>query len=287
MGNLEAATAASDIINTWNPRYIIVNGIAAGLDHKSQNFGDIVVSESIIYYEIVKIVGTQMVPRNEQFLPDQTLLARVLNFTNGDWRFCLPTRPDRKPSNDTYPKVHIGPIASGAKVIAAAHAVNDLKLHQRNLIAIEMESAGVAFAAFGALKKVGFIAVRAICDFADASKSDQWYEYATKSAAAYLRAFLENHPVAFSEGRWPKPAVPMRLAKTTDILLIRRHLFNSICKAVDIEEFKNFCFLIGADFDDLAGDRKSSNVRELILLFERHGKLHSLLDAVTDLLGVA
>ena len=52
MGNLEAAHATSDLINAWSPRYILVNGIAGGLNRCGQDFGDIVVSESIIYYEL-------------------------------------------------------------------------------------------------------------------------------------------------------------------------------------------------------------------------------------------
>ena len=284
MGNLEAAHAAADLINTWNPRYILVNGIAGGLNQRDQDFGDIVVSESVIYYELGKIVGAEMEQRNKQFLSDQTLLSSLLNFSNANWRLTLPARPDGKPTSNLCPHIHIGPIASGEKVIADSDTINKLKKYHRNLIAVEMESAGVASAAFSALKKIGFIAVRAICDFADSSKNDQWHGYAAKSAASYLRAFLESHPVAFSEGRWPNPEEPSRITKNNDTLYKRRQLFESICKAVDMEEFKNVCFLIGVDFDELSGGRKSAYVRDLILLFERRGEIDSLLDAVTELI---
>lgn len=55
MGNLEAANATSDLINKWNPRYILVSGIAGGLNRSNQNFGDVIVSDSIIYYESGKV----------------------------------------------------------------------------------------------------------------------------------------------------------------------------------------------------------------------------------------
>jgi nucleoside phosphorylase/tetratricopeptide (TPR) repeat protein len=284
MGNLEAAHATSTLINSWNPRYILVNGIAGGLNRNSQEFGDIVISESITYYEIGKIVGEKTTPRNKQFPSDQTLLNSLLNFTNSSWRLTLPSRPDGKKTNNILPKVHIGPFASGEKIIASLNTVNSLKKYQSNLIAIEMESAGVASAAFSALKKIGFISIRAICDFADSSKNDKWHEYAAKAATSYLRAFLASRPVAFSEGRWPSLEVSTQITKSTDSLKIRYHLFESICKAVDMEEFKNFCFLIGVDFDELSGDRKSAYVRELILLFERRNKIDSLLDAVSEIL---
>jgi hypothetical protein len=60
----------------------------------------------------------------------------------------------------------------------------------------------------------------------------------------------------------------------------RKRLFDHLCSALDYEEFKNFCFLIGVDLDELPGDRKSSQVRELMLLFERRGQMAVLESAV-------
>ena len=58
-------------------------------------------------------------------------------------------------------------------------------------------------------------------------------------------------------------------------------IFENLCAAVDMEEFKNFCFLLGVEIDELPGDRKSSRVRELILLFERRNRV-AVLDAAVD-----
>ncbi len=49
MGNLDAAHATADLIRDWNPRFVLVNGIAGGLNRKKQKYGDVVVSDSIIY----------------------------------------------------------------------------------------------------------------------------------------------------------------------------------------------------------------------------------------------
>ncbi|MEY9406494.1 hypothetical protein ABH989_000960 [Bradyrhizobium ottawaense] len=49
-----------------------------------------------------------------------------------------------------------------------------------------------------------------------------------------------------------------------------------------MEEFKNLCFLLGVDIDEIPGDRKSARVRELILLFERRDTLHVLEEAVDE-----
>jgi len=51
MGNLDAAHATSDLIREWNPRFVLVTGIAGGLARDNQDLGDVVVSDSVVYYE--------------------------------------------------------------------------------------------------------------------------------------------------------------------------------------------------------------------------------------------
>lgn len=280
IGNLEAAHATADLIRDWSPRFVVVNGIAGGLSRADQDFGDIVVSDSIVYYELGKVRGSGVEHRTRHFQSDRTLIGRMLNLTDSEWRTRLPPRPDGKAPTKVLPCIHVGPIASGEKVIAAVEEADRLRQGQANLIAVEMESAGVASAAFSALKKVGFLTVRAICDFADAKKDDSWQEYAASAAASCLRAFIESRPVAPSEGGWPSTMSVVAPVPSQVSTERRRKLFDHLCSALDREEFKNFCFLIGIDIDELPGDRKSSQVRELILLFERRGQVAVLESAV-------
>jgi phosphorylase superfamily protein/HNH endonuclease len=55
MGNLDAAHATSDLIHEWKPRFVLVVGIAGGISRKDQDFGDIVASNSVFYYELSKV----------------------------------------------------------------------------------------------------------------------------------------------------------------------------------------------------------------------------------------
>jgi len=170
-------------------------------------------------------------------------------------------------------------------VIASPAAASDLLTSQGNLIAVEMESAGVASAAFSAVKQIGFMTVRGICDFADSSKNDDWHEYAANAAASYLRGFVEARPVAQSDGNWPSLGAVLSATRKTPAqpsTSTRKKLFEHLCAAFDIEEFKNLCFILGIDIDELPGDRKSGKVRELILLFERRGTLGVLEEAVQE-----
>lgn len=281
MGNLEAAHATADLIREWSPRFVLVNGIAGGLSREHQDFGDIVASDTVVYYELAKIRSGGQDRRSRQFSADRTLLDGILNLTSSAWRRRLPPRPDGAKTDDLHPRIHVGPIASGEKVIATVEAADDLRTTQPNLIAVEMESAGVASAAFSAVKNIGFLTIRAICDFADASKNDSWHEYAAQSAASCLRDFVESRPVPLSEGTWPRTASPV-IARERSSTTIRKQLFDQLCNAFDMEEFKNLCFLLGIDIDDLPGDRKSARVRELILLLERRQNLDVLEEAVHE-----
>lgn len=285
MGNLDAAHATADLIRDWSPRFILVVGIAGGLNQTAQDFGDVVVSDSVIYYEPGKVCKTGIEYRNKQFHADRSLFNGLLNLRGAGWKMRLPPRPDGKDASHSWPQLHFGPIASGEKVIACSIEADRLRAMHRKLIAVEMESAGVASAAFSAIKRIGFLTVRAICDFADETKHDNWHEYAAHSAASCLRAFLENRPVGPSEGNWPDTSKTAVLAPRTDCVEMRRRLFETLKNAVDKEEFNNFCFLIGVDVDELPGDRKSAWIRELILLFERRQEIHVLESAMAELIS--
>ena len=285
MGNLEAANATHDLITTWNPRYIIVTGIAGGLRPTDQDFGDIIVAQTVVYYEFGKEMDKGLESRNRQFPCDPSLLDAALNMPCTEWRDGLPSRPDNQPQSPEHPMVHYGPLASGEKVIASDDASGRLLRYQPDLVGVEMESAGVASAALGAVRKIGFLAIRSICDFADHKKNADWQGYAAETAATFVRAFLRNRPVGPSSGNWPvQRAFPDKLTHE-DPLVQRKQLFNLLCRQLDMEEFKNLCFLLGVDIDEVPGDRKSARARELILRFERRGKLDDIASTLADMLN--
>lgn len=280
MGNLEAANATSDLINKWNPRYILVSGIAGGLDRSSQNFGDVIISDSIIYYESGKVKTTGIEPRSRQFISDRNLIMGMHKLMLSNPQLNLPEK-----YKNIKPKIEIGIIASGEKVISSSDEVHRLLQIHRKLIAVEMESAGMASAAFSAVKQIGFLTFRGICDFADETKSDDWQDLASYSAAAVLRKFIVSKPVSVSEGNWPMHKI-LKIVSYKDLTIVKRQeIFNKLKESFDLEDFNNFCFLIGVDFDELAGQKKSSKIRELILYFERRNKIDLLETSIKELIN--
>jgi nucleoside phosphorylase len=281
MGNVEAALATNDLIRLWHPRYVLMVGIAAGASASSQALGDVVISEHVVYYESAKIA--QRVEARPRVLPaDALLYDRALNFRSSNWYRALPSNVHRPDETNRVPALHFGPIASGEKVIADRDAVEYLRELQPKLAAIEMEGAGVAAAALGAVRRVGFLVIRGLCDFADAAKDDRWQAFSAHAAATFAAQLLRSAPV---EPR--SRAIQAQERRPPDLRprgIDRSALFRSMNKALDLEEFKTLCFLLQIDVDDIPGDRKSSKVRELIMRFERRGRLDVVEQTFADML---
>src|ERR1017187_4654215 len=277
MGNLDAAIATSDLLYHWRPRQLLVVGIAGGADKDKQKFGDILVSESIFYYEEGKIKSSGPELRPRMLAANPLLFDRALNF---------------KPPIDLFrgalPAVHFGPIASGEKVIADKETIKYLTHYQPKLIGVEMETAGAVAAAFSSSEGTRFLAIKGISDFADVAKDDKYRALAADNAADWTFSYLESCPVppessdkqvTEEKTAEEKEAGAKEKSKEEDedeLLVEREKLFDEIDKRLDNEDFRTFCFLIGVPIDEILRAKKPASIRELILYFEASGKLERL-----------
>jgi len=85
-------------------------------------------------------------------------------------------------------------VASGQKVIANSEFLEDIRSHWSKLVAVEMESYGVALAAYQAETAPEMLLVKGICDWADNSKNDKWQDYAADIAASFVISLLKTAP---------------------------------------------------------------------------------------------
>jgi nucleoside phosphorylase len=81
-------------------------------------------------------------------------------------------------------KVHFGLVASGDVVMKSGED-RDHIAGKEKVIAFEMEGAGV-------WDTLPCLIIKGVCDYADSHKSKRWQNYAATSAAACMKAFLEN-----------------------------------------------------------------------------------------------
>ena len=188
-GNVFAAVHTARFLQRFKPHYVLMIGIAGGVEGKV-HLGDVVISDQIIYYEITKEQLGFSEQRPQVLRADWLLLDRAKNYTDISWHANITAERPATRRNVEVPRVHCGPIASGEKVIADRNRITELKQQHSKLHAVDMESFGVGLTADEWADSPQFIAVRGISDYANEEKNDKWHEYASDSAAAFSVAFL-------------------------------------------------------------------------------------------------
>ena len=190
MANVDAALLAADALNHWQPKAILMVGIAAAADPE-QSLGDLVLGKDIYYYDRGKVTAEGKLPEPVMYRPDATLWNSVTT-TDTTGFDILATRPD---GTDIFPRVYPGVIASGERVIAHAAARDDIAKGHRKIKAIEMEGYGVSAAAWQRFEPVRCLVIRALCDYADGEKNDVWHNYAAAVADGFTKHFLLDMPL--------------------------------------------------------------------------------------------
>jgi WD40 repeat protein/nucleoside phosphorylase len=195
MGNLESALATQQAISVWNPSYIILTGIAGGVQKETSRFlGDLLVGEQIVSYEPGKQTESGIQRRYEVYRPAKILLDAAKNLPIQDWALSTKVpRPDGT-SGRVIPHVHFGVVASGEKVVADTALISELQSDWSQLVGVEMEGVGLALAAYNAEELPGIFLVKGMCDWADGSKNDDWQEYAADAAASFVIGLLKSEP---------------------------------------------------------------------------------------------
>jgi nucleoside phosphorylase len=194
MGNDEAASATTQLLNRWHPNYVLMVGIAGGVKGQVE-LGDVVVAKYAFYYEQAKLTleGEQLRP--EQFPSDRLLYGRAYTYEAAEWHGLIDSIRPGEASEQMIPSVYFAPIASGEKVIADQETISKLVKACPKLAAVAMEGAGVARAARGYPGSPGYLEIRGICDFADPQKNDNWHGYAANAAASFTVGWLRSRPV--------------------------------------------------------------------------------------------
>lgn len=197
MGMVATATLTTSMIQQFSPQFIAMTGIAAGITGEVE-LGDILVADPSWDYGNGKVIDEDGVYR---FLPDiqQIRLDRDLRVifeqirTEGDVLERIKRSwPGEKPH--TTLSLKIGPVASGAAVLANSTVSDLIKLQGRNLIGIEMEVFGFLYAAENSIKpRPKAFAIKSVCDFASKEKNDNFQRYAAHTSSSLLYEFVMNY----------------------------------------------------------------------------------------------
>jgi nucleoside phosphorylase/tetratricopeptide (TPR) repeat protein len=178
-------------IEALNPAAVVMVGIAFGVNEKKQAIGEVLVSEGLRLYDLQR-VGT--VKKRELHI-----------ILRGD-------RPDATPWLINHlksakllwagAKVRFGLILSGEKLVDNLDFRDQLCRFEEEAIGGEMEGGGLYVACQD--KKVDWILVKGICDWADGNKAldkDERQQTAATNAAAFVLHALQFVPVDWEEKR--------------------------------------------------------------------------------------
>ena len=159
IGRSSSILTVSKAIEHINPKFIIMVGIAFGVDERKQKIGDVFISKSIMPYDSKRVGKDNVISRGSECLSDRLLLNRFENILS--WEFKLECGSNAR---QIFTQV-----LSGESLVDNKNFRNLLIKNFPLAEGGEMEGIGLASACDG---KVGWILVKGICDFADGKKSE-------------------------------------------------------------------------------------------------------------------
>lgn len=198
-GNVGAALEVERAITCFQPHVVIFVGVAGGV--KDVKVGDVVVATKVHSYESGKETEQNFLPRPDTAQTSYRLLQQAQAVKrNTDWQQRIKGNTAKLRNK---PRVFVGPIASGEKVLASARSALAQFLHStyNDTLAVEMEAGG-ALKAIHANSSVEALVIRGISDVLDGkstadAKGSQ--ERAVRHASAFAFELLARlDPAAFA-----------------------------------------------------------------------------------------
>lgn len=271
MGQLNASIAVKDAINYYGVNKVILTGICGGID-KNMNYGDIIISDQIVDYELAKIKEDNIQVRWNVYRSDYELIQGMMMFKSDEWlsylKRAFPSIKNQKPN------VYSGIVLSGNKVISSCEEIKQFKKIWIKALAVEMEASGIAAVLHQMKNAPSFVMVKAICDFADSEKNDDWQEYAANVSAVFVLNYI------FTEcNHFEKKSEFGRDAITSHSCRCQK-LFSAIMGTYNIHEINVLAFNIGVDIEDVGGWSKSEKVVELIRYCQRRNIIDKLINQI-------
>ena len=174
------------ILPHLNPNYVIMVGIAFGVDQNKQTLGTVLIGRQILGYEQQRVGTTEdgdaklLVPRGSK-ADASPVLVSLLEAAAGVWNAA---------------PVEVGLMLSGEKLVDNVDFREQLKaIAGGEAVGGEMEGIGLVVAI--AEKPTHWVVVKAICDWADGKKSEHKKErqsMAAKNAVSFVFRALQIVP---------------------------------------------------------------------------------------------
>jgi len=228
-GEGHAQDVARDAIEDLDPTWLLLVGIAGGVPTSEFTLGDVVLATRLADFSVTAALegrSAQLAagggPMHKQ-VQDRIALIPAMTAELGDWNtlksigidtpavdFSVENLygdnewrqkvkqsiehhfPKSKPLR--LPLVTTGTNASSDTLVKDSQLIKQWQEASRQIVAVEMELAGVYIAARRMSREYPVLAIRGISDIVGFRRHADWTEYACQSAAAFAYAFLLTKP---------------------------------------------------------------------------------------------
>lgn len=187
MGMASAASITAKGIFHFNPKYILMTGIAAGLD-ESLKPGDVMISSNVWNYDSGKYEECidEKGDKKTIWKPDGKTISLQFDLVE---KIKLFAGIEKKKVESK-----VGLFACGSAVVASQSKVQaDVKAHFRKTIAIDMESYGVLLAAqISMTPEIPAIIIKGVSDKGDMNKDDSAQRKAAKNSTLVAKDLIAD-----------------------------------------------------------------------------------------------
>jgi len=159
MGPTDAATRAALIVKRWNPSYVLLVGIACGIEGETDH-GDILIANQVADYTLGKQQEGRRKVRWTVTPGGASLLDSAINLSKKWQRRIGVPRPGLG-----APRTRKGVVASGGDVIADDRIIAAYSEDWPKLVGIEMEAGGIATALQQTAERPEFLMIKGVSDF--------------------------------------------------------------------------------------------------------------------------
>lgn len=239
-GEGQAQDVARDIIEDFDPKWLLLVGIGGAVPSLDFTLGDVVCATRVHDFSVRAVkeaspetfasAGGPMHKAVESLLARLPGIVRRLGnwnsedlikmkmptleipqedsnqlYGNEEWkkevRQCLIHHFDLS-GNSRLPNVTARSIASSDTLVKDTHLLSQWLTEARAIAAIEMELAGVYLAA-RRYKEYPILAIRGISDIVGFKRNEAWTKYACNSAAAFTFALLKSNEISLFTSEQP------------------------------------------------------------------------------------
>ena len=194
-GLTSSAVTATKALCHWRPKLAVMTGICAGVK-ASVNLGDLVVASQCFEHSSGQLRDGELIPEQKRVSTPPWVLDFLMAHTDSqELQEQIRIGFGQSLPSDLKPTIHYGAMACGPQVIKDQPYIDSLKSKEHSLLAIDMESYGIALAASMCstyVRPIVPLIVKGVCDFADLEKTDKWHDYCSYASAAFLHAVLDR-----------------------------------------------------------------------------------------------